>query len=1088
MNTHLKPISVWVAAGLITVGAGLLSSQALAATAAGTDIKNLATVTYEDESGNSYTATSNEAVVTVAQIYSATIEQDLNTTGSPGQTVYLPHVLTNTGNGADTYTLTFAQNLPGTDTRGTDTIDATTLKLFNDANNNGQPDAGETEFTSGDTVTLNAGEQMNLMLAAAVPTTAVPGDTLGVTLEAEAHDGTPSPVDGSVTDIGDNNDVLPDTNASLITVTNDAVVNITKSATHLENVGTEAALGIDLDGDGGTDRELSLIRYTVTVSNTGNTDAKDVTIFDGIPEGTVYVASSTGGLYDASSSGLLTVNGDTPIDFAANLVDESTHGVDLDQDTNVDIAESGIDGGLDLNSNGNTTDTAVPGVYAIDSQLASNTTISMTFYVAYSPETTMGDTDIGNVAYSCSDLNGDGLFDGPGECNDPDPTTAGPDPSNPTTTTTTTTSGVVIIDTGTETGTSGGGDADGSENSIQEVDSAAAGSEVFFYNKIINNGNTTDSFDLSTVNISFPAGTTFEYWNTDGTAQLVDTNGNVTPDSGPVDPSTCIDAAVTIDGITVNCNETLFRVVAKLPSDAANSPTPFEATTTATSYNDATQISSKKERLVAITAPTVDIANTPITTIDPTVDVDPVLLAGGVLTSADVATVFNDQPLGSTVVAPIYIANEGGSSDSFLLSAEGSYNGTSWETALPTGWSVVFKHNGIDIDADGVVDIAATGNVITSTPTIPAGAVLWVNAEITIPSDPTQALADSDQTAAIDTNSDNDKDYIISLVAKSTASGADNRKVEAFDVATDASIDITPASLSNQIEPGGSVTYDHTLGNNGNTTETVDLSSGNNMTGFNNTITVDTDGNGTPDTEVGNLCDTPVTTPIIVQQADGSTVNVEVTCDATDGSDTVPTLTLEPGETIPMEVTVFAPTDATSGTNNLTTITAVSTTDPTVTAQGQDNSEVVKGQVRLYKYADLDTGCTGVADTDKTFLKQQTTKVKPEECVVWKLIAVNEGTSDALNTVITDQLTEYSQFHAGGSLVSCRNTTDSGTVVAQAATTYPLASDDLGPLCNPSSTTGTDVTGVVSGNTVTFTVGTLVPGDKAVGHFVVKID
>jgi len=251
------------------------------------------------------------------------------------------------------------------------------------------------------------------------------------------------------------------------------------------------------------------------------------------------------------------------------------------------------------------------------------------------------------------------------------------------------------------------------------------------------------------------------------------------------------------------------------------------------------------------------------------------------------------------------------------------------------------------------------------------------------------------------------------------------------------------------------VTYEHTLGNTGNTTETVDLSSGNNTTGFNNTISIDTDGDGTPDTEVGN--------------------DVEVTCDATDGSDTVPSLTLEPGETIPMEVTVFAPTDATSGTNNITTITAVSTTDPTVTAEGQDNSEVIKGQVRLYKYADLDTDCDGAADTDKTFLKQHTTTVEPGQCIVWKLIAVNEGTSDALNTVITDQLTEYTQFEAGGSLVSCRNTTDAGTVVALADATYPLQSDDF-------------VTGAVSGNTVTFTVGTLVPGDKAVGHFVVKVD
>ncbi|NVO99219.1 hypothetical protein HWA77_03230, partial [Photobacterium damselae subsp. damselae] len=139
-------------------------------------------------------------------------------------------------------------------------------------------------------------------------------------------------------------------------------------------------------------------------------------------------------------------------------------------------------------------------------------------------------------------------------------------------------------------------------------------------------------------------------------------------------------------------------------------------------------------------------------------------------------------------------------------------------------------------------------------------------------------------------------------------------------------------------------------------------------------------------------------------------------------------------------------------------------------------------------YADLDTDCDGAADTDKNYLKQHTTTVEPGQCIVWKLIAVNEGTSDALNTVITDQLTEFTQFESGGSLVSCRNTTDAGTVVALADATYPLQSDDLGPLCLPDGTTGADVIGAVSGNTVTFTVGTLVPGDKAIGHFVVKVD
>ncbi len=1086
MKTHLKPISLWVAAGLITVGAGTLSSQALAATAAGTDIKNLATVTYEDESGNSYLATSNEAIITVKQIYSATIEKDLNEPGAAGQTVNLPHVLTNTGNGPDSFTLTFNQNLPGTDSRGPDTSDATSIKLYHDVDNSGFADFGEPEFNSGDVVTINGGDLMNLIVSVGIDPLANVGDTVGVTLEAEAHNGTGSTVDGSVTDQGDDYDSDDDTNADLITVTNNAVINMTKTATHLENAGTESDFGVDVDNDPSTNLPVSLIRYTVQLTNTGNTDAKDVVVFDGIPDGTTLVETNTMAGY-APTSTLQTSSNDTLITYATNLVDEASN-VDLDQDGIDDANEGDIGSGLDLNGNGNTTDAIVPGVYAIDKLLGATNTMSMTFHVAYSPDVIEGDTAIGNVAYSCGDLNGDGDFVDDGECNDPNPLTSGPDTTNPTVTPTTSTTGGSIIDTGPETGGSGGGDTDGSGNGIQTVDTGSSGSDVFFYNKIINSGNKVDSFDLTTANTSFPPLTGFQYWNADGTGQLVDTNGFNGADSGPVQPATCDNSTPTvIDGITVNCNEVLIRIVAKLPANAADFPAPFDATTTATSFNDKTKSGSKIERLAAITGPTVDIANSPITSVDPAVDLDPADISDG-FDGTDVATTF-DEPLGSTVMVPLYIANEGGSSDSFLLRAEGSYDGSAWLPALPEGWTVVFKHNGIDTDHSGAVDIPATGAVMTATPSIPAGAVLWVTAEITIPSDPTLALSDSLQASAIDANGDSDLDYIISMVVESTASGATNRKAEAFDVEDAASINISPSSLSNQVEPSGSVNYEHVLGNNGNTIEPVDLSSVNSGTGFKNTITIDTTGDGNPDTEIGNLCDAPATSPILVKQGDGTVDSIDLTCDATDGSDTVPTLTLEPGETVPLFVTVFAPDGAGAGTNNVTTITGVSTTNPSVTATGLDNTEVVKGQIRLYKFTDVDTGCTGAPNTDKNFQKQHTTPVAPGDCIIWKLVAINEGTSTALNTVITDKRTEYTQFSNGGELVQCRNSTDTGAVKFATDADYALLSDDLGPICNPDTSTGLiDLSSAITGDTITYTVGDLEPGDRVVGHFVVKVD
>jgi hypothetical protein len=71
--------------------------QAFGLTAAGQVITNEATVSYEDSLGNPFSATSNEAVVTVAEVYAATLEQDRTRTGAPGQTVYFQHFLENTG-------------------------------------------------------------------------------------------------------------------------------------------------------------------------------------------------------------------------------------------------------------------------------------------------------------------------------------------------------------------------------------------------------------------------------------------------------------------------------------------------------------------------------------------------------------------------------------------------------------------------------------------------------------------------------------------------------------------------------------------------------------------------------------------------------------------------------------------------------------------------------------------------------------------------------------------------------------------------------------------------------------------------------
>ena len=99
-----------------------VGTQALAATAAGQQIKNLATVTYQDAAGNTYTAESNEAIVTVAQVYSATIGVDNDKPAAPGETVYLPYRLTNTGNGTDLFDVAAVDGATGTNLASTSLV------------------------------------------------------------------------------------------------------------------------------------------------------------------------------------------------------------------------------------------------------------------------------------------------------------------------------------------------------------------------------------------------------------------------------------------------------------------------------------------------------------------------------------------------------------------------------------------------------------------------------------------------------------------------------------------------------------------------------------------------------------------------------------------------------------------------------------------------------------------------------------------------------------------------------------------------------------------------------------------------------
>lgn len=1002
-NSHWRPLR-HICTSLLLGGLSVATtSTAIAATAAGTQIKNLATVTYEDAAGNIYSAQSNEAVVTVAQVYFATLGTDIDTTAAPGQTVYLPYVLSNTGNGSDIFEISVADDMSTVDT-----IDADNLSIYHDRNGNGQPDSGEPAITE---LTLAAGEDASLVVAVQVPTTATDIDTLGVTLSVSAQEGTGSAVAGSVADLTTSRgrDAADGTNESLITVTGDAVLVTTKTSSH--------------------DTANDQITYTITVSNNGNTAAQGVLLFDGLPTGTSLVSSSV--------SGLLSANGDTLTTTVGNFVESA--GLDFNGDG--DVADSGETGlAIDLNTDGDTTDATVPGIYAIDAELAPNATVSMTFTVSYDRDTFGGGYVIENVGYVSADTDGSGTAD--------------------TLVSSNTTSDVVSQDfavslddtgSGDAAGVNDGGDDDASLNDVQLVDSAASGGIVLFDLVISNTGNGDDTFELSADAGSFPTGTVFTFLDDSGSVPLTDTNGFSGVDSGIIAQGSSL--AITLR--------------AQLPQGISgdNGGAGFQGTITASSAND----------------PAASPASDPVT-----VSLQNIISASSDLHSATGGTLGTDEdPLGSPDYSPaltneansgdsiaiaLYIDNVSGISDAFQLSVGSSWDGSALGS-LPEGWRVEF------FASDGAG--SPTGPAISSTPTLPGGTTDFEYfAVVTLPADASLAAADhasdNDVDATVETidgNADGDGDYPLFFRIISASSGATDVLLEAIDVVPSRAVAFTP-SASNQVEPGGTVDYLATLSNNGNAEETLELTATNSQADFNNTVAIDTDGDGTTDTVLGNLT---AGSTISVLQADGVLLSIDVLDADSDGN---PELVLPPGARIPLLVTVFAPSTAPSGqVDTLSLLAENSDAD----ADAPDTSvffqsDVINGQIRLSKTVAVDSNCDGNADS--AFEIVQNVQIEPGQCAIWRIIAENQGDVDARNVTITDSVTAFTSFEPGGLMKYCLSTGCSPAAVTDAA------NDDAG---------GKDGTRLIfyagtGANPAGGQGGTLLPGQKATAQFVVRVD
>ncbi|MEG0029505.1 isopeptide-forming domain-containing fimbrial protein [Acinetobacter sp.] len=228
----------------------------------GSYISNVASGDYTDEMGNVLLVNSNPVALEVQKTYSLTLVQNQNQYGVVGGAVNLPHVLTNTGNTADRYTLGLVQS-------STDNFDLSNVKVYADRDQNGLPD--NTEDLLVGSIELNAGQSLAVVIVGSIPINVSFNQLSSLDLKAVSQQN--ATLSAQVTDT--------------IRVVDDAVISLVKAQSASEgNIG-------------------DLITYTLTYRNTG-TATRRVVLQDVLDDSLEYVSGSA--VWNQNSTALTDAN------------------------------------------------------------------------------------------------------------------------------------------------------------------------------------------------------------------------------------------------------------------------------------------------------------------------------------------------------------------------------------------------------------------------------------------------------------------------------------------------------------------------------------------------------------------------------------------------------------------------------------------------------------------------------------------------------------------------------------------------------------------------------------------------------------
>ena len=494
------------------------------------------------------------------------------------------------------------------------------------------------------------------------------------------------------------------------------------------------------------------------------------------------------------------------------------------------------------------------------------------------------------------------------------------------------------------------------------------GGELKFTNYVWNIGNTTDRFNLTLTNSTFPTGSQIEFYRADGVTPLLDSNGDGIPDTG------LLSAGVNLPIV----------VKVRLPSSyAVTTDTTFEVSPQAQSLGDISKTSLIKDQgnlLATTVARLVDLTNSPENNGLGNGNVNN---AGNPWKTVIAATSTNPVASGQAIF-PLKVSHTGIGTE-YLLSANSTSNFTS--LTLPNGVNRVrfyVSGNGSNCNVMG----SETGKTIylnngESQLICAVVEVDQLNSSVTTP---IYFRALSTSFVSGNNSSNPSQDIIMDAITIQSVNSV-------------AKVEFTP-NFRGQVSPLGTVIYSHLLINNTDVDYTGNYSflSNNDQVEFNSTLFYDVNGNGVfdaGDLVMRSLADLP-----------GGKL----------AAHTQVKLLLQVKNLVANNIAQA----------NTTTINLTNNANGQVLASITDVTTVNQRQLKLSKLQARDFDCNGTADESYTTNSLNIGKQAngQGQCVLYKVILTNTSAT-AMSTAFTfrDMTPAYTVLSQSPICTSCSSMT-----------------------------------------------------------------